>query len=108
MNTAYINVHNIASVTSDAILIDTRISDSEEFIEEPGGSSFDAIIETRVKKTPVLERLIQLMSELGFQTEQLTIDDATPTGLKEYDDYSQSKRTTLLAKRTLGRKAGNG
>ena len=91
-------LRNIASVTNDVVLIDTRISDNEEFVEEPGGWFFNAIVETRFKKTPVLENVVKLMTELGFRVERLSINEPTPDGLKgPHDDYNEGKRTTLLA-----------
>ena len=93
-------LRHIASVTRDVVLIDTRVSDSEEFVEEPGGWCFDAVIETRTKKVPNLERLLRLMSELGFQTERLSIDEPTPEGLKGADDYNLGNRVALLAVRS--------
>ena len=93
-------LRHIASVTREVVLIDTRVSDSEEFIEEPGGWCFDAIIETRTKKVPNLKRLLQLMNELGFQTERLSIDEPTPEGLKGADDYNLGNRVALLAVRS--------
>lgn len=93
-------LRNIVSITEEAILIDTRVSESEEFIEEPGGWSFDSIIETRKKKVPNLEHLIQLINELGFQTEYLSTDEPTPIGLKGADDYDMGSRVTLLAVRS--------
>jgi len=93
-------LRHIASVTREVVLIDTRISDSEEFIEEPGGYCFDAIIETRRKKVPNLKCLLQLMNNLGFQTERLLIDEPTPEGLNGADDYNLGNRVTLLAVRS--------
>lgn len=93
-------LRNIALVTSDAVLMDTRVSHEEELIEEPGGWCFDAIVETRSKKVPSLERLIEIMGELGFETGLLSIDEPTPKGLRGNDDYSQKRRVVLLCTRT--------
>lgn len=87
----------IAAVTREVILIDTRVSDDEQITEEPGGWCFDAIVETRVKKVPSLAGLVSCMEDLGFTTHRLSTDLPVPPGLKDNDDYSRSKRAALLA-----------
>lgn len=89
----------IASVTEEAILIDTRVSENDNYIEEPGGWCFDAITETRIKRVPNLKNLVNLLDALDFKTEKLSGDTPTPVGLKGVDDYSKGNRVTLLAKR---------
>lgn len=89
----------IASVTKETILIDTRISNSSKYINEPGGWCFDAIIETRTKRVPELNDLLGLLIKLGYRVEKLSIDDPIPIGLKGVDDYTKGRRVTLLARK---------
>jgi hypothetical protein len=96
-------LRNIGLVTRDAVLVDTRVSQEEELIEEPGGWCFDAIVETRRKRVPSLRRLMQIMDELGFETVRLSTDEPTPKGLKGKDDYSQGRRVALLCTRAGSR-----
>lgn len=93
-------LRHIARVTTEAVLIDTRVADREEVVEEPGGYCFDAIVETGRKKVPNLARLVRVMTELGFKTERLTIAERVPEGLKGPDDYEQGNRVALLAIRS--------
>jgi len=88
---------NIASVTKEAILLDTRISDSNEVILEPGGSGFDAIVKTREKRVPNFDKLVEIMNKLGYEVERLSIDIPTPLGLMGNDDYNENLRVCLLA-----------
>jgi hypothetical protein len=90
-------LRRIAAVTKEAVLIDTRVDDSEEIIEEPGGWCFDSIVETRRKRNPSLPRMIELMGELGFRTERLTTDASMPASLRGNEDYSTGRRVALLA-----------
>ena len=92
-------LRKIAGVTGEAMLIDTRVDDSQDVVEEPGGWCFDSIIETRRKRTPTLARLVELMGELGFRTERLTTDAPMPASLRGCEDYSTGRRVTLLARR---------
>lgn len=88
---------NIAEVTKEAVLLDTRVAEKEETVEEPGGWSFDAVIETRKKTVPNLDRMKKIMDGLGFATEELSINDPVPYGLHGADDYSKGNRVALLA-----------
>ncbi len=92
-------LRHIASVTREAVLIDTRVSEDEKLVEEPGGWCFDAIIETRLKKNPNLERMERIMKELGFSSERLSINEPTPVGLAGADDYNKGNRIALLCKK---------
>lgn len=87
----------LAKISKEAILIDTRISDSQEHITEPGGWCFDAIIETRVKRVPSLKFVESILKEEGFEVRQLRIEMATPKGLLGNDDYNSGRRIALLA-----------
>jgi len=89
----------IASVTKKAILIDTRVSNSSEYINEPGGWCFDAIIETRNKRVPELNDLFSLLTKIGYRVEKLSIDVPIPIGLKGVDDYTKGRRVVLLARK---------
>lgn len=90
-------LRRIAAVTKEAVLIDTRVDDAEEIIEEPGGWCFDSIVETRRKRNPSLSRMVELMSELGFRTVRLTTDVPMPASLRGNEDYSTGRRVALLA-----------
>lgn len=92
-------LRQIAMVTHDAILVDTRVAAEEEMIEEPGGWFFDAIAATRVKTVPNQERLVECLHRLGFQVEPLRIQLPTPVGLEGPDDYNAGRRVALLATR---------
>ena len=91
----------IDSVTKDAILVDTRVSENEEVITEPGGWFFDAIAVTREKKVPSYNNLIQLLRSLNYDVEKLVIDDPIPKALSGNDNYKENKRVCLLAKKIL-------
>ncbi|NOQ22409.1 MAG: hypothetical protein GQ565_07150 [Candidatus Aegiribacteria sp.] len=93
-------LEKIAEVTTGGILVDTRVSEGEAMVSEPGGYCFDAIIETRNKKNPNLRKLIRILEGLEFTIHQLKIDMFTPIGLKGADDYNESRRVALLALKT--------
>lgn len=90
---------NIASVTKEAILIDTRISDKTSTIEEPGGWCFDAIVETSSKSIPTLNGLKRLLSDLGFTAELLKTDTPMPKLMSGAENYQNGSRVCILAKR---------
>lgn len=88
----------LRTVTKDAMLVDTRVEEEENFVQEPGGWRFDGIAETSFKKVPTLKNLVSVLETLGFKLEELTIPDTVPFGLQGMDDYSQKRRVTFLAK----------
>jgi SAM-dependent methyltransferase len=97
-------LRRLAAVTGEAILVDTRVdadpagnAGAEALVEEPGGWFFDAIVETRRNRVPVLPRLVETLEELGFAVERLATEARTPAGLKGKDDYNEGRRVALLA-----------
>ncbi|MBN1674478.1 MAG: hypothetical protein JXR37_25745 [Kiritimatiellae bacterium] len=93
-------IEDIASVTTEAILIDSRVSDSgEKLIEEPGGHCFDAIVETRVKLRPNVDSLFEVLRRVGFEPLSLGSAGPVPVGLRGADDYEAGNRIALLALR---------
>ena len=84
-------------ITGEAILIDTRIADSDTKIEEPGGWHFDAIVETHIKCVPIYDRMIKIITDMGFSYKKLSIPDAIiPSDMLINDNYQTNKRVCLL------------
>jgi len=90
----------MAGVTRNAMVIDTRVGDaSEALIEEPGELHFNAIRETRMKIVPHLPRLLDAIRAAGFEPEVLPVKFVSPPGLRNVDDYNQSRAVTIFARR---------
>jgi len=90
-------LRKIDSVTIEAILIDTRISEQEMLIEEPGGWSFDAIVETRKKHVPEYGKIESFLHSRGYGIIPLTNPNPIPKGLGGADDFSKGNRIAILA-----------
>lgn len=89
---------NIARVTREVVLVDTRVgSDSE--VQEGGGWCFDAIVETSLKKIPSLESIELQLNGMGFKTEQITTSTEVPKEMVSHDNYNTGRRVTILASR---------
>ncbi len=99
-------LRRIARVTSEAMLVDTRVGDDTGMVVEPGGWCFDAIAQTREKRIPTLESLVTLLEELGFACERIETSAPVPEGMKGGDDYAIGKRVALLATRKVGSDRG--
>lgn len=93
----------IAEKTKDAMLVDTRVDTEEKVVFEPGGWSFDAIVETRKKIVPTLQNLFKTLEDLGFEVERMETPAPVPFGLRDKDDYSADRRVCLFAKRIKGK-----
>jgi len=90
-------LRKIDSVTTEAILIDTRISEQEILIEEPGGWSFDAIVETRKKHVPEYGKIESFLHSRGYGIIPLKNPNPIPKGLEGADDFSEGNRVAILA-----------
>ncbi|QNN23063.1 methyltransferase domain-containing protein [Planctomycetales bacterium ZRK34] len=91
-----------ASVTREAMLIDTRVGDeNENIIREPGDLNFNAIDATLDKVVPHLPKLLAAIEELGFDAEVLEADFGAPYGLRNVDDYSAQRRVAIFARRRV-------
>ncbi|MCE9594734.1 MAG: hypothetical protein K8S98_11125 [Planctomycetes bacterium] len=89
-----------AEVTSDVLIVDTRVSDADETpIEEPGELFFNAIRETRVKIVPNRARLLTHLRELGFAAEVLPVGFPASLGVDDVDSYADGRAVTILARR---------
>lgn len=88
------------SLTNDAVLVDTRISQDEKKILEPGGWFFDGVGEKVVKVNPSRDGLYDVLTEQGFsRIIQVPSAGPVPSEMKVNDDYDAGKRITLLARR---------
>ena len=94
---------NIATVTNEAILVDTRVEPEERPVAEPGDLSFNGVPESDgeaiVKVVPRLDRLTAHLAALGLDVEQIQPKGKVPFGLTDKDDYNAGNRVTLLALR---------
>jgi hypothetical protein len=90
----------IASVTTEAMIIDTRVTHGpEQLVEEPGELYFNAIKETRNKIVPNIQLLIEAIRAVGFSAEWLRPGFGSPRGLQDVDDYSRGHRVTLYCRK---------
>ncbi len=98
----YTVLERMAACAKEAIILDTRISQTPHGFKEPGGFSFDAIVETRDKIVPQREELEKILTSAGFLVAEITSDNPMPPGVPDVDDYSKGNRITLLAQRKGG------
>lgn len=92
-------VRKIASVTKEAMLIDTRIAPKEVSVKEPGGWQFDAIAETHKKVVPSLKGLQTLLSNIGFTCSILHSRIPLPKEMQGSDNYNRNNRVCIFARR---------
>jgi hypothetical protein len=97
-------LRRVARASGEALAVDTRVSDDAALVREPGGWSFDAIIQTRDKRNPRAADLIAVLEEEGFAVENVSRTDPVPKGMGGGDDFSKGRRVVLFAKR-VGRSA---
>lgn len=90
---------NVASVTKDVIIVDTRVSKVEISQEEPGGWFFDAIVETSHKKVPTKDSIMSILKENGFKSKLLKTDDKIPDLMKGSENYQNESRVCIFAER---------
>jgi 2-polyprenyl-3-methyl-5-hydroxy-6-metoxy-1,4-benzoquinol methylase len=96
-------LQNIAAVTREAILVDTRVETVEKPVDEPGDLKFNGVPaagSTAITKTvPRLERLLEHLHQLGFTTERIQPAAKIPDCLCGPDDYNRDARVTILCRR---------
>jgi len=89
-----------ATRTRETLVVDTRVQDGPEvLIEEPGDLNFNAIASTRLKVVPNRDRLLAVLTELGFDSEVLEVPFATALGVDHDDDYAAGRRITVVARK---------
>lgn len=93
-------LRRVARASGEALAVDTRVSDDAALMREPGGWSFDAIVQTRDKRNPRTKDLIAVLEEKGFVVENISRSDPVPEGMGGGDDFSKGRRVVLFARRT--------
>lgn len=89
-----------AAVTTETLVVDTRVQDGpEDVVDEGGDLQFNAIRETREKVTPNRAKLLACLRELGFEPEVLPVPFDTSLGVDHGDDYAGGARVTIVAKK---------
>ena len=89
-----------AEVTSEYLIVDTRVSNEIERVEkEPGDLTFNAISETRDKVVPNVENLLQTLRDLGFAPEIMPVGFQRQLGVENVDSYADGARVTIVAKK---------
>lgn len=86
----------ISYVNRKVLVIDTRISEKGEEFVEPNNKCFNAIEETRDKKIPKKEDLINLLHNLGYEIEIIPPRFKTMKGVWGVDDYNAGKRICMF------------
>ncbi|MEM8710959.1 MAG: hypothetical protein AAGG01_08410 [Planctomycetota bacterium] len=92
-----------AEVTTDTLIVDTRVSTGEERLEtEPGDLTFNAIAETRDRVVPNLDSLLATLRNLGFAPEVMPVGFESQLGVDNVDSYAEGARVTIVAKKVKG------
>jgi ubiquinone/menaquinone biosynthesis C-methylase UbiE len=87
----------IGHVTTEAVVVDTRVGDEhEQVVREPGDLKFNAIQQTLDKVVPHLPKLLSGMQAAGFDPMVLPVSFAAAPGLTSGDDYTTQRRVTIL------------
>jgi ubiquinone/menaquinone biosynthesis C-methylase UbiE len=89
----------ISSVNKKALVIDTRISEEGEGFVEPNNLCFNAIVETRDKKIPKKDDLINILHKLGYEIEIIPPGFKTMEGVDGVDDYNTDKRICMFCRK---------
>jgi len=95
-------LRRLAQRAKETIVVDTRVSADSRAIEERGGCSFDAIVQTREKINPALKDIVSLLQEEGFVVENITVAEEMTGQVPLVDNYSKGNRVTLYAERKVG------
>ena len=81
------------------IVIDTRVSETEDEFIEPKNLWFNAIEDTRNKKVPSKDNLIKILHKLGYETEIIPSRFKTIHGVSGWDDYNSGKRICIFCRK---------
>lgn len=92
-------LRKLARRTREVIVVDSRVSNETKVIKEPGGCSFDAIVQTREKINPSLANLINVLKEEGFEVENITANEQMTGDVPTVDNYNKGNRVSLYAER---------
>lgn len=89
----------ISYVNRKVLVIDTRVSEKEEEFVEPKNLWFNAIEETRDKKVPTKDNLINMLHKLGYEIEIIPPRFKTIHGVSGWDNYAAGKRICMFCKK---------
>ena len=89
----------ISYVNSKVLVIDTRISEKGEEFVEPRNSWFNAIPETKDKKVPKKDDLINILHKLGYETEIIPSRFKAIYGVDFGDNYAAGKRICMFCRK---------
>jgi 2-polyprenyl-3-methyl-5-hydroxy-6-metoxy-1,4-benzoquinol methylase len=86
----------ISYVNSKVLFIDTRVSEKGEELVEPKNLWFNAIEETRDKKVPQKDDLINILHKLGYKTELIPARFKAIYGVQGVGNYTAGKRLCIF------------
>lgn len=93
----------IAGVTREMLLVDTRVEPEEKQVDEPGDLKFNGVpnagTEAITKTVPRLDLLTAHLKQLGFNVERVKPNAKIPDCLWGPDDYNRDLRVTLFCRR---------